>query len=172
MRHLGSLFLAALLTPAVYLAAGVGLTHFAEVTGDNPDSTKLSGLVALGAVLAGGLLYALLTLPRLSPIGPMLAGLALLAVGALALLRPAQFQIAMPHSVLGMNKVPHAAGPVAVLLGVPLLLTMFSGRRWRGRGGDEEPGYDEGFGYQPPAGRGGYADAPTSVPDEQGTYRW
>jgi hypothetical protein len=170
MRHLGSLFLAVLLTPVVYLAAGLGLAHFAEVTGDNPDSARVSGLVALAALLAGGLLYALLTLPRLSPIGPMLGGLALLGVGALAMLRPSQFQIAMPHSVLGMNHVPHAAGPLAALLGVPLLLTMFSGRRWRG--GDAEDGFDNEFGYQPQGGAGGYADATTSVPDEQGTYRW
>jgi hypothetical protein len=171
MRHLGSLFLAALLTPVVYLSAGVGLSHFTEITGDHPDSARLSGLVTLGVVLLGGLLYALLTLPRLSPLGPMLAGLALLAVGTLALLRPSQFQIAMPHSVLGLH-VTRSAGPVAALLGLPLVLTMFSGRRWRGQADGEEPEYDDAYPYPGAAARGGYADAPAAVADDQGSYRW
>ena len=171
MRHLGSLFLAALLAPVVYLSAGVGLSHFTEITGDHPDSARLSGLVALGAVLLGGLLYALLTLPRLSPLGPMLAGLALLAVGALALVRPSQFQIAMPHSVLGLH-VTRSAGPVAALLGLPLVLTMFSGRRWRGADDADEAEFDDAYRYSGTPARGGYADPPAPVTEDQGSYRW
>src|SRR5947209_18537814 len=82
MRHLGSIILALILAPVSYVLLalgeakfGVGLVGFAV----RSSSAALGTLVvAMLVLLVAGLLYALLLLLRLSPVGLVLAGLLLL----------------------------------------------------------------------------------------------
>ena len=69
MRHLWSLVLALVLTPLIYIAAGVSAVRLSDARG--LGSTAVIGLVA--ALVAGGL-YALLVMVHLSPVGPVVAG--------------------------------------------------------------------------------------------------
>lgn len=132
MRHLGSLVLAGVVAPSVYLLAGRGLVRFSDGVADPSDwFTGVGAGVTLG--LAGAL-YALLVVVRLSPVGPVLAGLGYLATAVWALTDPAEFAALVPSGVVdyGAPELTAAAG-VGPLLAVPLLLTAFSPRRWRGR---------------------------------------
>ena len=69
MRHLVSILLAPILGAVAYILIGVG---FAKATdGEWSGNT----IVALLATLAGGAAYALLLLPRWSPVGTVLVHL-------------------------------------------------------------------------------------------------
>ena len=75
MRHLGSVALAALLTPVILVLAGRGVRSLVDATADGPD--VLASATALAALGLAGMLYAALVLPRLSPLGLLLgAGIA------------------------------------------------------------------------------------------------
>ena len=126
MRHLGSVVLTLLVAPLVLLLAGRGLTAFTDAAGGS-RTDPLATAVALAALAAGGLLYAGLTVPPLSPLGPLVDRL---PVGGVRL---DQAQVT-------------AAAAVAVLLALPLLLTVFSRRRWRG----PEPAVAYPPGHHPP----------------------
>ncbi len=64
--------------------------------------------------------------------GPVLGGLLYLGVGAWAVLDQAGFAATMPANLFGVNDVLHAGVPFGTsLLAVPLLITVFSPRRWR-----------------------------------------
>jgi hypothetical protein len=153
MRHLGSIVLSLILAPAVYLLAGIGLVEAvgnASVAG-HPDYLKVTlGILAIGAA---GLLYSLLVLTRLSPTGPVLAGLLYLTVSVWALFSYASLGKLLPDSVLGVHGAADAPlTGVALILVVPLLLTILSPRRWR-RYAQAAPAAANGagsVGYQPP----------------------
>lgn len=133
MRHLGSAVLGIVFAPLVLLLAGRGLTQFAEAVGGF-DTDPLATVIALAALSLAGLLYAALTLPRFSPIGPALAGVGYLGFSALILVGPADLldRLRAEGIRLDEGQVIAAAG-AAAMLAVPLLLTLFSGQRWRGR---------------------------------------
>ncbi|MDT5025322.1 MAG: hypothetical protein QOE61_1748 [Micromonosporaceae bacterium] len=129
MRHLLSLLLALVLAPIVYVCAGFSAAWFAQATTDTDIVKALLGLAA--ALVAGGL-YAVLVMARLSPVGPVLAGLLYLGVGGWAIADPRGFDGTVPGTLLAVNGVLHAAVPFGTsLLAVPLLATIFSPRRWR-----------------------------------------
>lgn len=137
MRHLGSVVLAILAAPLVPLLAGRGLTAFVEATAAG-RTDPLATVVAFAALSAAGLLYAVLTLPRLSPLGPALAGVGYLAFGALLLMGPADLFDRLAHEGIRLDAAQvTAAAATATLLALPLLLTVFSAQRWRGR--DDAP---------------------------------
>jgi hypothetical protein len=133
MRHLGSIVLSLLLAPIVYVLTGVGMVKSLEAVSADSTRTRYSALaVALVAIAVAGLLYSVLTLVRLSPLGPVLAGLALFTVTVWAVVSTSSFQNAVPHSVFGVRgAVTVPAAGVAALLAVPLLATIVSPRRWR-----------------------------------------
>lgn len=134
MRHLGSIILSLLVAPLVYVLIGAGLIKFpqAAIAADRDLPNYPVTLASLGALLVAGLLYALLTVARLSPLGPVLAGLAFLGVGLWPLLRLDSFQRTMPRDVLGVPGAGvEAAGGVSLLLAIPLLATIVSAHRWR-----------------------------------------
>jgi hypothetical protein len=117
MRHLGSIVLSLLLAPIVYVLTGAGMVKALEAVSAGSTRAKYSALaVALVAILVAGLLYSVLTLVRLSPLGPVLAGLAFFTVTVWALVNTSSFQSAVPHSVFGVRgavTVP-AAGVAAL----------------------------------------------------------
>jgi hypothetical protein len=131
MRHLLSLILALVLSPLIYVAAGFSAVKVAEANGG--DSLAIvPAVVGLGSALVAGALYALLVMARLSPLGPVLAGLAYLGVSAWALFDQGNFLSTVPGDLAGVRNVLHVpAGFGSALLAVPLLATIFSPRRWR-----------------------------------------
>ncbi|MGE5830390.1 MAG: hypothetical protein ACM30G_18790 [Micromonosporaceae bacterium] len=127
MRHLRSILLTLVLTPVIYISVGYGLVRAAGVG----HLDLGAGLAAVTALVLAGALYAVLVLVRLSPAGLVLGGLALLGAGLWAFFGTGSFLGTMPSSVLGQGGVMLAAAPVAAVLGVPLLATVGSPRRWR-----------------------------------------
>lgn len=67
MRHIGSFLLALVFAPAIFLLTGTGLSAFQTmwVSGGAP-SAILDTAVAAGALLLASILYAILTMVRLS----------------------------------------------------------------------------------------------------------
>lgn len=146
MRHLGSVVLTLLVAPLVLLLAGRGLTAFTDAAGGS-RTDPLATAVALAALAAGGLLYAGLTVPPLSPLGPLVGGGLYLTFGAVILLGPADLLDRLPVGGVRLDQAQvTAAAAVAVLLALPLLLTVFSRRRWRG----PEPAVAYPPGHHPP----------------------
>jgi hypothetical protein len=130
MRHVGSFFLALLLAPVIWILTGVGAGKFAEAraASANLDADLVIGLVC---VLGAGLCYSVLALTRLSPIGPVLVGLAFLGGTGWRVADLTTFQDRLPQKILGVsNALQLPAEGYAAMLAIPLLITMFSPRRW------------------------------------------
>lgn len=161
MRHLGSVLLAVLAAPLVFVLTGRGLGGLAEVSAAAAEAEQTDYFAITASASAtglAGLLFALLALARFSPLGPALAGLGFLAVGVWALVDPAGLEAAVPSrgiDLVGLGDQRLAAATaVAPLLAVPLLLTLFLPHRWRDRRpapAAEVPAYP-------------YADAPPMPP--------
>jgi hypothetical protein len=131
MRHLLSLVLGLVLAPLIYIAAGYSAIKLDEshTGGQLHLVPAVFGIVA--ALVAGGL-FALLVMARLSPVGPVLAGLLYLGITLWAEFSPSSFLDVVPSRVFGVDgllRVPVGFG--VILLAVPLLFTIFSPRRWR-----------------------------------------
>jgi hypothetical protein len=130
MRHLLSLLLAIVLTPLLYLATGYGLLKFAAAVQQNGDWKQI--LLAALAVVIAGASYAALIMPRISPLGPVLAGLALLGVAVWALADAASFADVVPEKLFGVHGLLYApVNATTAVIALPLLFTIASPRRWR-----------------------------------------
>ncbi|SDF91468.1 hypothetical protein [Klenkia brasiliensis] len=139
MRHLFGIVLGAVL---VAVASAVLLFGVGEVAGRD-GGTSTTGLVL---VTAAGVLFGLLAaLRRMSPLAPLVGGLALLAAGVGAWVRPAfyagvdtgvdQLQVGLPAGL---------QGGTALLLGALLVVVgLLPGGRRRARRDDDED--DDGF---------------------------
>lgn len=177
MRHLWSLLLALGLTPLIYSAAGVSAVRLAEAR----ELGTAAG-IGLGAGLVAGGLYALLVMVRLSPVGPVVAGLAYLGVTVWALLDREGFTAVIPADLFGEREALHRpVGMGTVLLAAPLILTVFSVRRWRGATAQSANPYDAAPAYPPgmPSAAPSYNDtfvsaapsyAPTTVDTAAPSY--
>jgi hypothetical protein len=130
MRHLGSFVLAMVLAPVIWIGTGIGFSKFAEGLTDDPD--YLAAFVGLMALGLAGACYALLLLTRLSPVGPVLTGLAYFGATLWALISLSSFTDVMPQNVIGVESAGfRPVAGTAALLAVPLIATVFSPRRWR-----------------------------------------
>jgi hypothetical protein len=174
MRHLGSIVLSLVLTALVYVLGGIGVVDWTLGAHPSTASEYVKLGTGMGALLVAGLLYAVLVLSRLSPLGPILAGLGLFGVAMWATFATDSFEKTMPHSVLGVSGAGLVmAGPVGALLAVPLIATIVSPRRWRRWANPPaavapayaapppfpQPSSGPPFGSSPPA-PGGYAPQP------------
>ncbi|MFB9239633.1 hypothetical protein ACFFWC_29575 [Plantactinospora siamensis] len=132
MRHVNSVLLSLILAPAVWALAGYGLVAYGRAANRPDGDLAVDRLVGLGALAAAAILFAALLLPRLSPLGPALAGLAYLGAAAWVAGYPALTRQSLGRLPLelGGDLIRPAEG-LAVLLGLPLLTTVLSGRRWR-----------------------------------------
>jgi hypothetical protein len=131
MRHLGSLVLTIILAPAIWFLTGLGVTRFAEAKAAS-DGFGIDLSVGLAAFLGAGVCYAVLVLPRLSPLGPVLGGLGFLGMVVWRLGDVRGFNRVVPAEFLNISLVlRNPAEGYAALLAVPLLMLLFSGRRWR-----------------------------------------
>lgn len=150
MRHVGSFFLALLLAPVIWILTGVGAGEFAEArtASANLDADLVIGLVC---VLGAGLCYSVLALTRLSPVGPVLVGLAFLGGTGWRVADLTTFQDRLHQKILGVSgALQLPAEGYAALLAIPLLITMFSSRRWHRYDPDEIAGQPAYTGATPP----------------------
>jgi hypothetical protein len=134
MRHLLSLLLSVIITPLIYITSGYAQVKWTEST-DTAWTGLSPALYALPAIVVAGLLYAVLVLVRLSPLGPFLAGVVFLGAGMWSLFAATSLTDLMPDRFLGVNGIldtpANGFGPAFVIIGIPLVLTVFSPRRWR-----------------------------------------
>lgn len=131
MRHLGSIVLALVLAPLIWGLTGIGVGMFAEA-GEPPAEFGLEAMAGLAAMLGAGFCYCLLVLPRLSPLGPALAGLAFLGMTVWRVFYVRDFTAIVPDTYLGVSRLLQSpADGLGALLAVPLLGTVFSPQRWR-----------------------------------------
>lgn len=130
VRHLRSIVYALVLGPAVWILCGVGF--YQDLTGRARDNGGIESLSGVLLLLLAGSAYAILLLSPISPAGPLVAGLALLGVGAWARISPDSYAGVWPAAITkaGFNLSTPGYGLV-VLLAVPLLCTALSARRWR-----------------------------------------
>jgi hypothetical protein len=150
MRHLGSLVLSLLLAPIVYALTGIGLVKMIDVPRHLSGHDYVTLGIGVAALVGAGLAYALLVMTRLSPIGPVLAGLGFLGMTAWYVGNRSSFTRIIPENLLGVRGALSApASTVAVLLAVPLLVTIVSPRRWRRWA--NPPAAVAAPGYTPPA---------------------
>ncbi len=130
MRHLLSVVLSIILAPLIYVAAGFAAIKLGEAhLGVDIDWTAAE--IGLAAGVVAGALYAVLVMARISPAGPLIAGLLYLGVTLWAFLDQASFVKAFDLNLIGEHHVllqPVGAG--TLLLAVPLIATVFSRRRW------------------------------------------
>ena len=72
MRHLGSIVLAIVFAPLIYILAGVGQVKF--VAGTAGASTDWAAVgIGIGALVVAALLYSVLVMTRISPLGPIIS---------------------------------------------------------------------------------------------------
>ncbi|HLL66231.1 MAG TPA: hypothetical protein VK453_10855 [Micromonosporaceae bacterium] len=172
MRHVASFFISPIIAVLIYLLIGIAnvraATGLDQVDGDRSLGYANLGL-AVGCLAVAGALYSVLVLARLSPLGTVLAGLALLGVGLWAWFARESFLDSLPSGLPGVRGAVHAgAGALTIALSIPLLLTLFSPRRWRRHGTPkasapttaapayptpqgypEQPAYAQHGGYEP-----------------------
>ncbi|HKD98255.1 MAG TPA: hypothetical protein VKB69_11695, partial [Micromonosporaceae bacterium] len=129
MRHLGSIALSIVLTPVMFFLAGYGEVKLADGIAADKNWTN----IAIGAValLAASGAFAVMVLPKLSPLGPVIAGVIFLALSLWAIVSPTGItKILKPSTLNGALDAP--LGTLTLFVCVPLFATIFSPRRWRG----------------------------------------
>jgi hypothetical protein len=128
VRHLASVILGPVLGFIAYILFGFGATRMAVEDGWSTDN-----IVGLLAMAGAGVAYAILVVPRLSPIGPALAGVAYLGIGLWIVTDTSSFLDIMPADILGLDNSGFGAGTFLVALAIPLLATLLSPNRWMSR---------------------------------------
>jgi hypothetical protein len=154
MRHLGSIVLSVIFAPVIYVLAGVGMIRLATNGGlvaQNQGTNWTDVGIGVGAVVLAGALYAVLVLARLSPLGPVIASLLYIIAQLWTLFDQSYVTKTLGTSVLGNQGAAEAPlTGLALLLAIPLLVTIFSPRRWRGK---DKPLVAT---YAPPVGQPGF----------------
>ena len=128
MRHLVSVLLSPVLGLIVYVLLGFAAFKAQLESGWNGDNA-----IAILAMVAAGIAYAVLVVPRLSPIGPALVGLAFLGLGLWIVSDLSSFVSTMPDDVVGLENAGFGPGLYLIPLSIPLLATLVSPNRWMGR---------------------------------------
>jgi hypothetical protein len=136
VRHVFGLVLAVVLAAALFAGAGWGTWRIEALRVAGTSLTGISGLLALGALVATGLLLGiLLVVPRVSPLATALPGLVLLAWSAATMVSASRAErlIPLPGSHLAAGWQTLLTGGVLALLGVVMLVPLFVPSRWRRR---------------------------------------
>jgi hypothetical protein len=164
MRHLGSLVLCLVLGAIIYVLTGIsGSKWFEAETTSGGDRYGALALSIAAGLVAGGL-YSLLVLARLSPIGTVLIGLVFLGVGLWSFFSPSSLADVIPQDILGVEGAGlGTAGPLSLIIAMPLLITIFSPRRWR-RWGSAPAAVAPAPGYSPPPVPANTFQAPPPAP--------
>ncbi|MGH3648732.1 MAG: hypothetical protein ACRDTM_16350, partial [Micromonosporaceae bacterium] len=134
MRHFLSLLAGLLIAPVVWVATGIGQAKLARAMVEgNWDSGR--AFTALAIIGAAGLLVGLIASTRISPLGPVVAGLLLLGGQALFVLRPTAMPKLGSTKLLGIDGgmvviAPPSSGLLG-LLGAAMVVALLSIGRWR-----------------------------------------
>lgn len=141
MRHLLSLVFSVVATVAWYAVVGVAISIHASHGGTNGYFGDQ--LIFIALLMLGGGLYAATLLPRLSPVGPGVAGLVVLILGMaqVALADGARPFDALPADLFGQKgalSAPSTLG-ITTFAAIPMLLTVVVPSRWRGNGATSHP---------------------------------
>jgi hypothetical protein len=152
------------LAPLIWILTGVGLSEYGQTRARYITEHRPETFLALATLAAAGVLFAVLLLPRLSPIGPLLVGVLFLGLSLWNTFNFPSFYETMPREIFGVGFAATypAEGP-GLLLAIPLLATILSPRRWRRHDLPPAPGpqfanfasgptpaYSGPAGYQPP----------------------
>ncbi len=141
MRHLVGIVLGIVMAAALFLGGGWGFHRLSNLSATNAHLTSTSGLTALAALLATGLLLGvLMAAPRISPLATALPGIAALAATGLYAVSPHRTLdlIPMKNSTFGLGAHTLLVTGVYALLGAAMLIPMFVPSRWRRQPIDEE----------------------------------
>ncbi|MFI5914595.1 hypothetical protein [Dactylosporangium sp. NPDC051541] len=185
MRHVGSLIAGMLIAPIAWLLIAIGQPKSADTVGKwvgagSFDSVDL--LVPAAYLLGAGLLIGLIATLRISPVGPIVAGLALLATYVSLFIDPLSVMSSLPRDLKLGSLTVDLRGPIVngttAVLGLALLIAAFSIKRWRPwpaavplAAEPIEPadvheyplGQGPGLAPPPMAARPGYQSAPTTA---------
>jgi hypothetical protein len=135
MRHLTGFILAIALGAALFFGAGWGFAHLTSLAVGGTGLTSPTGLTAVSALAATGLLLGIVIAVRaISPLAPGLPGLVLLAWSALLAVREHQALRWIPlpdHSFAAGYRALLVSGVLA-LLGAAMIVPLFLPSRWRG----------------------------------------
>jgi hypothetical protein len=140
MRHLWSFIAVAVAAPLAWLLLATG-QHRAEATvagWSEANFFDTADLIGPGAFLAGaGVLLGLVGTLRWSPVGPLVAGLLLIAPTILMFIDPFEtldaFSVGDPWRILDQDLQPWlpVQNGTLLVLGALLLVAVFSRQRWR-----------------------------------------
>jgi hypothetical protein len=128
VRHLASVILGPLLGFIAYILFGFGAGRLSIEDGWSSDN-----IVGLLAVVGAGVAYAILVVPRLSPIGPALVGIAYLGIGLWIISDVSSFTDVVDADILGIDNAGFGPGLLSLALAIPLLATLVSPNRWMSR---------------------------------------
>lgn len=138
MRHVTGFVLALVLSAALYLGAGWGAAQITALrgpgTGLGHALTSAHGLIAVGAVVAVGLLLGIcLAAPRISPLASGLPGLALLAWSGLLVAHSGYTlrYLPMPGSQVTSGAVFLLQHGIFGLAGAAMIIPLLVPSRWR-----------------------------------------
>jgi hypothetical protein len=169
MRHLWSLIAGVVLAPIVWAVAAYGQAVTARVSANGaPTSFESKLLIAAAAFVGAGLVFGIIGTLRVSPLGPLVAGVAYLGSYAVAVFAPVTaHDIFERMTKVGDYEVHYATAVTSGLipvLGAALLMAVFSPGRWRTW---PAPAGAEPVGTTPvsPAGTVG-EPSPSSFPDD------
>lgn len=140
VRHLGSLALSAVGGAMLYVYLGIGALKLEQarlLIADGASRGSLDLVIGLGLLLAAGIWLTVLLGVRWSPVGLVLLGAALAALGVLAVAAPDRLEWLLPNTLFGIEGIRSAPPAACLAVAVPLLATVFSQRRWRGQRGDQ-----------------------------------
>lgn len=166
MRHLWSLIAGVVLAPIVWAVAAYGQAVTAQVGANGaPTSFESKLLIAAAAFVGAGLVFGIIGTLRVSPVGPLIAGLAYLGCYGFAIAAPGTADDAFNRvTTVGDYEVHYATALTTGLipvLGAALLMAVFSPGRWRSWPKDAvaEPAATTPFTPGSPA--------PSSIPDDE-----
>ncbi|GAA4901117.1 hypothetical protein [Streptomonospora salina] len=136
MRHFVGFIAGLVLAPVLILGTGWTLPRFADLSATGQSIVTAEGAVAIGAGASVALLVALAAVPpRLTPMLPGIAGLTLVGLTALQVLRPALVE-RVPAVVPGLEGATTLLSIGAYLpLGLLLFSPMLAPSRWTGGDG-------------------------------------
>jgi len=168
VRHLVSILLSPVLGFVVYVLLGFAAFKVQLEAGWNGDNA-----IGVLAMVAAGVAYAVLVVPRLSPLGPGLVGLAFMGLGLWIVSDLSSFVSTMPDDLFGLDNAGFGPGLYLIPLSIPLLATLVSPNRWMGRprpamvGASAPP---PAYGQPQPQPQQSLFDQPTSYDNQPGGY--
>lgn len=141
MRHMLGVLLAVVMGAAMFFGGGWGISRIMALHAAGQNIGTAPGLAALGAMLGTGLLLGILmAAPVVSPLGPGLPGVALLAWSAFLVLNARQADQLIP-----LRDHAFAAGfasllgtGILALAGIMMVIPLFVPSRWRREYTEEE----------------------------------